>query len=137
MPVKGGDKWLARLRRAKRVDDALDQWAMEGAEVVAAEARDLVNEGGIPSPNHVVSNPGSPPNTDTGNLVAHTNAEDLPEKGQAAVVSDAMNDGYCYSTGLEFGTSRMAERPFLRPATANKRQHVVTLARNAVNRVTK
>lgn len=132
MPVNGGDRWLARLRRAKRVADALDRWAMEGAEVVAAEARDLVNEGGIPPPNHVVSNPYEPPNTEYGDLVAHTNAVDLPEKGTAAAISDSD-----HSLPLELGTSKMFERPFMRPATANKRQHVVTLARNAVNRVTK
>lgn len=138
MPALTGDKnWLAHLRRAANLDKQVDAWAMEGAEVIAAEARALVDEGGIPSPNHIVSNPGDAPNTDSGNLVAHTNAEKLPEIGQAAVISDATNDGYSYSLGLEFGNSRVYERPFLRPATANRRKHVLTLAKNAVDRGTK
>lgn len=116
----------------------MDEWANEAAEVIAKEARDLIDEGGIPSPNHIVSQPFASPNTDTGNLVAHTNAEKLPEQGHAAVISDATSDdGYSYSQGLEFGNSRMFERPFLRPATANKRKFVLTLARNAVNRSTR
>lgn len=137
MPISGDVKFLARLKRAAKLDREIDTWALEGAEVIAAEARALIDDGGIPSPNHIVSSPGSPPNRDSGELSSRTNAEKLPEIGQAAVISDAMNDGYCYSTALEFGTSKMYERPFMRPATANKRQHVVTLARNAVNRGTK
>lgn len=131
MPVKGGDKWLARLRRAKRVDDALDQWAMEGAEVVAAEQVRLADDGGYKIP-HVVSLPGQSPNSETGDLVANIRAEKLPDAGQAAAISSSD-----HALPLEFGTSNMYERPLARPATANKRQHVVTLARNAVNRVTK
>ena len=138
MPISSDAAFLSRLRRAAKLDAEVDKWALEGAEVIAAEARALIDDGGIPSPNHIASQPGQPPNRDTGNLSSHTNAEKLPEIGQAAVISDALSDdGYSYSLGLEFGNSRIFERPFLRPATANKRQHVVTLARNAVNRGTK
>jgi len=132
VPVTGDVKFIARLRKAASVGRAMDTWAMEGAEVIAQEARDLVDEGGFPRPNHIVSEPGQAPNTDTGNLVAHTNAEDLPEVGQAAVISDAE-----YSRVLEFGGRNVYERPFMRPATANKRRLVVQLAKVAVNKTTK
>lgn len=135
MPLTGDDKWLARIRRAANVSRAADEWAMEAAELVAAEARRLVDEGGYTAP-HIPSSPGQAPNSDTGNLVANTNAEKLPAVGQAVVISHATSDsGYSYSLGLEFGNSRIYERPFMRPATANKRQHAVTLARNAVDKL--
>jgi HK97 gp10 family phage protein len=131
MPVSGGP--LARLKRIRAaMPRELDKWALEGAEVIASEARRLVDDGGIPSPNHIVSSPGEPPNTDSGNLSSNIGAVNLPDQGKAAAVSNAD-----YGLYLEFGTSNMYERPYMRPATANKRQHVVTLARNAVNRVTK
>lgn len=130
MSVTGDIKFIARLRRAAKVASAMDQWANEAAEVIAKEARDLIDEGGFPDPNHVVSVGGATPNTNTGNLVAHTNAEDLPEIGQAAVISDAE-----YSRFLEFGTERMIERPFMRVATSNKRKAVLANARTAINKV--
>jgi HK97 gp10 family phage protein len=40
-----------------------------------------------------------------------------------------------YSAALEFGTSRMAERPFMRPAAAKKRGRVVQLVGQAVDRL--
>lgn len=138
MPISGDDKLLARLRRAGRVGQAMDKWANQSAEVIAKEARDLVDEGGIPSPNHVPSKPGQPPNTDTGNLAANTVAVDLPDLGNAAAISHALSyDGYSYSLGLEFGNSRVAERPFMRPATSNKRKAILDAARKAVDEVVK
>lgn len=138
MPIKGDDKLLARLKRAKGVGPAMDRWANESAEIIAKEARDLVDEGGIPSPNHIPSKPGQPPNTDSGRLVANTVAVDLPEQGHAAAISHALSDdGYSYSLGLEFGNSRVAERPFMRPATASKRKSILDNARRAVDGVVK
>lgn len=132
MSVTGDVQFIARLRRAAKVGPAVDRWANESAEIIAQEARDLIDEGGFPDPNHVVSVGGATPNTNTGNLVAHTNAEDLPEAGQAAVISDAE-----YSRFLEFGTERMTERPFMRVATANKRKAVLANARTAINKTTR
>jgi HK97 gp10 family phage protein len=42
-----------------------------------------------------------------------------------------------YSAFLEFGTSRMAARPFMMPAAEKERAAVTTLVREAVNRVIK
>jgi hypothetical protein len=138
MPIKGDDKLLARLKRARGIGPAMDRWANESAEIIAKEARDLVDEGGIPSPNHIPSRPGQPPNTDSGRLAENTVAVDLPEQGHAAAISHALSDdGYSYSLGLEFGNTRVAERPFMRPATANKRKSILDNARKAVDGVVK
>lgn len=129
MPLQGDRAWLARLRRAADVADVMSQWAMDGAETIAQEARDLVNEGGIPSPNHVVSDPYETPNTDSGNLVRHINAIELPNPLEAAAISDAE-----YSLWLELGTSKMLERPHMRVASANKKQAVL---KDAVKKISK
>jgi len=132
MAISGDKEFIARLRKAASVGRAMDAWAMEGAEVIAQEAKDLLDEGGIPSPNHIVSAPGQPANSDTRDMANATNAQDLPAIGQAAVISDSD-----HSLPIEFGTENMVERPVLRPATANKRRLVVQLAKVAVNKTTK
>lgn len=58
---------------------------------------------------HQASAPGEPPATDTGRLVS-SGTSDGDEKG-AFVRFDAL-----YAVPLEFGTSRMAARPFLVPS---------------------
>lgn len=116
MGLTGDKEWLARLRHVADVESVMSDWANDGAETIAQEARDLVNEGGIPSPNHIVSEPYGPPNTDTGNLVNHINAVELPIPLEAAAISDAE-----YSLWLEFGTKKMLERPHMRIASANKK----------------
>lgn len=57
------------------------------------------------------SSPGEPPNIRTANLRDHVHP--IPDSGflEAQVVSEAD-----YSADLEFGTAKMAARPFLTPA---------------------
>lgn len=130
MPVSGVERLVGRLRRVSNVGAAMDKWANDGAATVAQEARDLVNEGGIPSPNHVVSRPGQPPNTDTGYLQSRIQPQDLPDVGHAAAISDAE-----YALALEFGTQIMVERPYMRVAASNKRKALLDAARKAVGGV--
>lgn len=129
--VTGDKKFLSRLRRisGQEMDTAMTRAMLQGAELIRDEAKALVDEGGIPSPNHIVSVPGYPPNTDSGYLSGSIKAEHAGDL-KAAVIVDAE-----YGTFLEFGTSNMFERPFLRPATANKRQAVITLAKAGVDRI--
>ena len=130
MGVIGGDKWLKRLRNAAKVERTMDQWANESAAELAQEARILVDTDGIPSPNHIVSAPGNPPNSDSGALSASIQPVDLPEPGHAAI-----SVGEEYGLYLELGTSRMAERPFMRPATAIMRKPLLIDAARRVRDV--
>lgn len=57
----------------------------------------------------VAANPGLPPNTDTGALVAGIAVENKG-KFRQAIISRAE-----YSEHLEFGSTRMAARPFMAP----------------------
>ena len=65
---------------------------------------------------HIRSKPGDPPSNETQNL--HDKIEvTQPER---LVVEVASNAGY--SSDLEFGTSKMAARPFARPARDKSRR---------------
>lgn len=60
---------------------------------------------------HRASAPGESPATDTGALVRSIRVDHQPGSGVADVVAAAR-----YAAFLEFGTRKMAARPFLRPA---------------------
>lgn len=88
---------------------------------------------GIPSPNHIVSAPGQPPNADTHDLdrsihtrfqgetadTAITGASDSESAFDTRVVVEVVAGGSTapYAPGLEVGTARVAARPFMRPAS--------------------
>lgn len=72
--------------------------------------------------NHTASAPGQPPNSDTGYLASHIFIDmDNDSKG-ASVESQAD-----YSEALEFGTSKMAARPFMQPALEENRKRIVQM----------
>lgn len=68
---------------------------------------------------HYASAPGEPPASDTGNLVRSiTTQYDRSTLTGKVIVTAA------YGPYLEFGTAKMAPRPFLRPAVANRRDAI-------------
>lgn len=97
-----------------------------GGDMIKAEAAHLITQGSVSGANHVVSEPGQPPNEDTGFLRAGLIVEQ-PAPLRVLVVNDIP-----YAVDLEFGTSKMAERPFMKPATNNKRKEIVELVEKAV-----
>lgn len=99
-----------------------------GAETIAVEAQLSITRGSVSGRNHVPSRPGEAPNNDTGVLANNIEAA-LVEPLKAEVSSNAP-----YSVPLEYGTSKMAARPFMRPARDAKRREVVQLVKAAVNR---
>lgn len=78
---------------------------------------------------HIASQPGFPPNADTGTLRAsiHWTAE-----GQ---LSRTISDGVAYGVMLEFGTVRMAPRPFMGPALERLRAGFLDRLRDALKEV--
>lgn len=102
-----------------------------GGEMIDAEASRLITEGAVSGKYHVPSKPGEPPNEDTG--VLRTNIE-VHQTGPLRV---EVSSNAPYAAALEFGTSRMAERPYMRPATKRKRKEVVALVEKAVALATK
>lgn len=86
-----------------------------GADDVRARYRRKITEGSISGKQHVPSAPGEPPNNDTGNLIS-TAETALVDWNHAEVRVSAP-----YAVPLEMGTSRMAARPALGPATLESR----------------
>jgi len=80
---------------------------------------------------HVRSKPGEPPQNESGTL--HNNIEvTQPEDLVVIVASNA-----AHSTPLEFGTSKMAARPFARPARDKNRRPGRKKLAEAVDRIVK
>jgi HK97 gp10 family phage protein len=104
---------------------------LTGGQLVAASAKESVLEGGSSGPGgrHIPSLPGNPPNADTGYLAANIQAE--PRRSLLVTITSYAR----YSKWLEFGTSRMAARPFMRPALQKNIATIKSLVRNARNTV--
>jgi HK97 gp10 family phage protein len=102
-----------------------------GGGKIGAEASRLITEGAVSGKNHVPSLPGQPPNEDTGHL--RTNIEVV----QTGPLRVEVSSNARYSAALEFGTSKMAARPFMGPAARAKRKEVVALVNKAITVATK
>ena len=76
---------------------------------------------------HVASKAGDAPNTDTGDLVSRINVE---IHGKRAFVGTDLE----YGKHLEFGTRRMAARPWLNPALAKQRKTIARAFDKAVEK---
>ena len=109
---------LARMRRWA-TDGVTKQLAAAG-ELVRADAQKSIREGSISGHGHIPSKPFDPPNADTHRLDLSIDVVINKSGKSVSVVSLAP-----YSSFLEFGTSRMAERPFLRPALRRNRNRIV------------
>lgn len=111
---------------ATRVREAARRGLVKSTEAVRNEAISLI----LNTPKtgrvyyrrgveHVASAPGEAPASDTGRLVnSIRTVYDFSSMTGQVVVSAA------YGAHLEFGTQKMAPRPFLRPALANTRAQV-------------
>ena len=111
---------LARLR-GNAVKDAARRTLYAGAEMIRAEAFQSISRGSISGKKHVPSAPGEPPNRDTGTLQNHIETT-MPGPLLAEVRSNAE-----YAAALELGTSKMAARPYLRPARDKMRRKIQNL----------
>ena len=83
------------------------------------------NGGG--SYDHQASSENNAPNTDTGRLVGSINTE--PTKAGVFVGTTVE-----YGKYLEFGTSEMGERPWLMPAIDGRKEDIVSLQIQAINK---
>ena len=125
-----------RVVRKKRMLDKYEKGALNGirravalgAVNVQREAVKSIQEGGKsgvvyqkynPRRVHQASAAGEPPASDTG-LLASNISLDIDPDGLGASV-DSRAD---YSSFLEFGTSKMAARPFMQPALEVNRKKI-------------
>lgn len=99
-----------------------------GGEMIKAEAQHSITLGAVSGKNHVPSAPGEPPNEDTGTLRRNITVTQVGPL-HVRVASNAP-----YSAHLEFGTSKMAARPFMGPAARAKKKAVVALVKSAISK---
>ena len=131
--ITGADGVMAKLsgKLGQQAINNVGQALFAGGELIRAEASHMITEGAVSGKGHIPSLPGQPPNEDTGVLRTHI------ETTQVGPLKVEVSSNAPYAAALEFGTSKMAERPYMRPATARKRKEVVALVRQAVRQATK
>lgn len=113
--------------------DLIVQALYAAGQLIELHAERSITEGSISGKGHIPSAPGEPPNADT--RLLDTSIETTIESRdppRVAVTSNAP-----YSAALEYGTSKMAERPFMRPASAAQRHNARRLVEAAIRRVTR
>jgi HK97 gp10 family phage protein len=119
----------------KRLSGALErevsQALFAAGELIEAEAGHSITQGSVSGKEHVTSAPGEPPNADTG--VLDRNIETV----QVGPFKVEVSSNAPYSVALEFGTSKMAARPFMGPAAQATRKQVQQTIAGAVARATK
>lgn len=108
---------LARMRNAPAGQIAR---LYRDGEKVRKEAANSIIAGSISGPGHIPSAPGEPPNRDTSNLDKSIDVRVDRQRGRVDVIASAP-----YSAALEFGTSTIEERPFMRPALRKHRNAIV------------
>jgi len=113
--VKGIDVLNATIARIKKnAPEAVGKVLYEGALQTHGEAVRSIQghvSAGETYGKHTASAPGNPPNTDTGNLVSNITVQKI-----AGGFDVGSRSGAPYGVALEFGTSKMMPRPWLRPA---------------------
>lgn len=99
------------------------------SDLLKVEAQISITTGAASGKNHVPSAPGEPPNADTHNL------SDKIENAKTGPLTAETSSNAEYSADLEFGTSKMAERPYMRPAAQKTRPKAQKLVAAAVKKV--
>lgn len=129
--ITGNKAFSARLKRlsgpeaTRQIGAAL----FAGGNILETEAAISITNGAVSGKGHVASAPGEPPNNDTGVLAGNI------ETVQVSPLRVEVSSNAPYSAALEFGTSKMAERPFMRPAAAKARPEIEALIKQAVTKI--
>lgn len=128
--ITGVDKAKRRIESlaGREKIELVGQALFAGGEMIKAEAARSITEGAVSGAGHVPSKPGEPPNEDTGTLRRNITVTQIGPL-HVRVASNAP-----YSAHLEFGTSKMAARPFMGPAARAKKKEVVALVRGAISK---
>lgn len=130
MTVKGWKKHSSRIKAMANVSarEIAQKLYLAGQEI-ELEAEHSITAGSISGAGHIPSLPGEPPNRDTGLLDGSIDTEIVAQNPPTVIVASRAP----YAAHLEFGTSKMAARPYMRPATEKKRKRVAQLVGEAVS----
>jgi HK97 gp10 family phage protein len=129
--IRGSREHSRRLQRMQGAgpERLIGQALFVGGEMIQVEAQLSITRGAVSGKAHVPSKPGEPPKADT-----HRLADNI-ETVQVVPLKVEVSSNAPYSVPLEYGTSKMAARPFMKPATEKKRAEVVNLVRGAIRKV--
>lgn len=139
--VRGAEELARRFeaRAGAAAGPEIQAALLEAGTLVQSEAQRLVLDGPktgriyqkyVPRRTHQASAPGEPPANDLGNLVANI-VQDRADLGRGRIIIASLAS---YAKMLEFGTSKMAARPYLRAAMMNMRGAVQRAFRAALLR---
>lgn len=130
MGIEGWKKHTNRLRKlsGSRMERDVGKAVFAGAEGIQVEAQLSITNGAVSGAGHVPSKPGEAPNQDTGHLAG--NIEVTQPKPLVARVSSNAD----YAATLEYESSKIAERPYMRPARDAKEGDARKLIVKAINR---
>lgn len=110
--MKGRDRILRKLRfySSREFEELAGAVIEEAADAVKAEAQNSITRGAVSGAGHVPSAPGQPPNEDSGFLRSKISV------ARTGLLSAEIRSEAEYAAALEFGSSKVAARPYLRPA---------------------
>lgn len=128
--VRGGSPLSVKLRSASGPDleRRVGQALFAAGNQIEVEAALSITRGAVSGANHVPSRPGEPPNADTHQL------DRSIETVQITPLKVEVSANAPHAVPLEFGTSKMAARPFMRPAAEKVRPKVLELVQLAQRR---
>lgn len=103
----------------------------EAGDLIGTYAQKLITTGAVSGKGHVPSKPGEPPQNDSG-VLANNIEVTQPEPLEVVISSNAP-----YATALELGTSKMAARPYFRPARDAKKKEARKRFAQQVDKIVK
>lgn len=127
--VTGGTRHVQNLRGkfSPRKLALIGAKLYEAGELVQRDAQLSITTGAVSGAGHVASAPGEAPNADT-----HVLDQSI-ETNQITQTKVEVSANAPYAVALEFGTSRMAERPYMRPALEKNRGNIARLVKEAID----
>lgn len=130
MGLKGARAHVKRLRAlaSPAMEAEVERVLFHAGELIQTEAQLSITRGAVSGKSHVPSAPGEPPNQDTGVLAGNI---ETTRNGRLRV---RVTSKAGYSAALEFGTSKIAARPFMRPARDKMRPQIEGLITKAVKK---
>lgn len=131
MALPGTQKHLDRLRRMQRGSRQIAAALYRAGQEIELDAEQSITSGSVSGKGHVVSAPGQPPNADTRDLDSKIDTVLVSQNPPTVRISAYSG----HAVPLEFGTSKMEARPYLRPAVARNKDEVTRLVGQAVSTV--
>lgn len=120
-----------RLKKiAERTPQQVAQALYMAGQLIEIDAEKSITDGSISGAGHIPSLPGEAPNNDTGGLVRSIETK---IGGAGFVTVEAGGPSAPYAVALEYGTSKMAARPFMRPAVERNRKKIAKMVGDAVS----